>query len=176
MQMKEDLQNKVDKLLGTDGVFLYPSHTRVAPKHHHPLFRPFDFAYTGEFCINKPCFPLPGNEEAVLPPPPPRYNQRSGAAGHPVPSGAQPGGAALGRASGGREAAGPPDPRVGRVPGEDLRRMEGPGSQITNVKSRGCTTPTKPFCVVRCQMIALTSLILFRDVKNVALRTNRVTK
>lgn len=47
LQLKEDLQNKVDKLLGTDGIFLYPSHTRVAPKHHHPLFRPFDFAYTG---------------------------------------------------------------------------------------------------------------------------------
>ncbi|XP_003978609.2 fatty-acid amide hydrolase 2-B [Takifugu rubripes] len=47
MQLKEDLQNKVDELLGTDGVFLYPSHPRVAPKHHHPLFRPFDFAYTG---------------------------------------------------------------------------------------------------------------------------------
>lgn len=46
VQMKENLQNKVDKLLGTDGVFLYPSHPRVAPKHHHPLFRPFDFAYT----------------------------------------------------------------------------------------------------------------------------------
>lgn len=45
--MKENLQNKVDKLLGTDGVFLYPSHPRVAPEHHHPLFRPFDFAYTG---------------------------------------------------------------------------------------------------------------------------------
>lgn len=47
VQMKENLQNKVDKLLGTDGVFLYPSHPRVAPEHHHPLFRPFDFAYTG---------------------------------------------------------------------------------------------------------------------------------
>lgn len=47
VKMKENLQNKVDKLLGTDGVFLYPSHPRVAPKHHHPLFRPFDFAYTG---------------------------------------------------------------------------------------------------------------------------------
>lgn len=53
VQMKENLQNKVDKLLGTDGVFLYPSHPRVAPKHHHPLFRPFDFAYTGKFCIGK---------------------------------------------------------------------------------------------------------------------------
>lgn len=47
VQMKENLQYKVDRLLGTDGVFLYPSHPRVAPKHHHPLFRPFDFAYTG---------------------------------------------------------------------------------------------------------------------------------
>lgn len=47
IQQKEELQRKVDELLGTDAVFLYPSHPRVAPKHHHPLFRPFDFAYTG---------------------------------------------------------------------------------------------------------------------------------
>lgn len=51
VQMKENLQNKVDKLLGTDGIFLYPSHPRVAPKHHHTLFQPFDFAYTGQFCL-----------------------------------------------------------------------------------------------------------------------------
>lgn len=47
IQQKEKLQKKVEELLGTDGVFLYPSHPRVAPKHHHPIFRPFDFAYTG---------------------------------------------------------------------------------------------------------------------------------
>ncbi|XP_070785975.1 fatty-acid amide hydrolase 2-A-like [Enoplosus armatus] len=47
IHQKEKLQKEVDELLGTDGVFLYPSHTRVAPKHHHPLFRPLDFAYTG---------------------------------------------------------------------------------------------------------------------------------
>ncbi|XP_070785821.1 fatty-acid amide hydrolase 2-A-like [Enoplosus armatus] len=47
IHQKEKLQKGVDELLGTDGVFLYPSHTRVAPKHHHPLFRPLDFAYTG---------------------------------------------------------------------------------------------------------------------------------
>ncbi|XP_078132397.1 fatty-acid amide hydrolase 2-B [Sander vitreus] len=46
IQQKEKLQKEVDELLGTDGVFLYPSHPRVAPKHHHPLFRPFDFTYT----------------------------------------------------------------------------------------------------------------------------------
>ena len=48
LQQKEKLQKKVDELLGADGVFLYPTHPRVAPKHHHPLFRPFDFAYTGQ--------------------------------------------------------------------------------------------------------------------------------
>ncbi|XP_042258355.1 fatty-acid amide hydrolase 2-B [Thunnus maccoyii] len=47
IQQKEKLQKEVEELLGTDGVFLYPSHPRVAPKHHHPLFRPFDFSYTG---------------------------------------------------------------------------------------------------------------------------------
>lgn len=47
IQQKEKLQKELEELLGTDGVFLYPSHPRVAPKHHHPLFRPFDFAYTG---------------------------------------------------------------------------------------------------------------------------------
>ncbi|XP_019713904.1 fatty-acid amide hydrolase 2-B [Hippocampus comes] len=45
--LKEKLQKDVEELLGTDGVLLYPSHPRVAPKHHHALFRPFDFAYTG---------------------------------------------------------------------------------------------------------------------------------
>ncbi|XP_023124410.1 fatty-acid amide hydrolase 2-B [Amphiprion ocellaris] len=47
IQQKEKLQKEVEELLGTDGVFFYPSHPRVAPKHHHPLFRPFDFTYTG---------------------------------------------------------------------------------------------------------------------------------
>ncbi|CAN9509286.1 unnamed protein product [Ophioblennius macclurei] len=46
MQQKEVLQQEVEQLLGADGVLLYPSHPRVAPRHHHPLLRPFDFAYT----------------------------------------------------------------------------------------------------------------------------------
>lgn len=45
--LKEKLQKDVEELLGTDGVLLYPSHTRVAPKHHHALFQPLDFTYTG---------------------------------------------------------------------------------------------------------------------------------
>ncbi|XP_068611735.1 fatty-acid amide hydrolase 2-A-like [Brachionichthys hirsutus] len=48
---KEKLQRELEELLGADGVFLYPSHPRVAPEHHHPLFRPFDFGYTGIFNI-----------------------------------------------------------------------------------------------------------------------------
>ncbi|KAM9836890.1 fatty-acid amide hydrolase 2-B [Aulostomus maculatus] len=47
IQQKEKLQKEMEELLGKDGVLFYPSHPRVAPKHHHPLFRPFDFAYTG---------------------------------------------------------------------------------------------------------------------------------
>uniref|UniRef100_A0A8C5CGF8 Fatty acid amide hydrolase 2b n=1 Tax=Gadus morhua TaxID=8049 RepID=A0A8C5CGF8_GADMO len=47
LRHKEKLQREVEELLGADGVLLYPTHPNVAPKHHHPLFRPFDFAYTG---------------------------------------------------------------------------------------------------------------------------------
>ncbi|XP_056298616.1 fatty-acid amide hydrolase 2-B [Pseudoliparis swirei] len=47
IQQKEKLQKEMDELLGTDGVFFYPSHPRVAPKHHHLLFRATDCAYTG---------------------------------------------------------------------------------------------------------------------------------
>ncbi|KAM4612217.1 fatty-acid amide hydrolase 2-B [Polymixia lowei] len=47
LQQKEKLQKEVEELLGTDGVLLYPTHPNLLPKHHHPLFRPFDFAYTG---------------------------------------------------------------------------------------------------------------------------------
>ncbi|XP_074518015.1 fatty-acid amide hydrolase 2-B [Halichoeres trimaculatus] len=47
LQQKEKLQKALEELLGTDGVFLYPAHPRVAPITHHPLFRPLDFAYTG---------------------------------------------------------------------------------------------------------------------------------
>lgn len=47
IQQKEKLQKDIEELLGTDGVFLYSTFPRVAPKHHHPLFKPLDFAYTG---------------------------------------------------------------------------------------------------------------------------------
>lgn len=40
------LRDRLSQELGADGVMLYPSFTRPAPRHHWPLLRPFDFAYT----------------------------------------------------------------------------------------------------------------------------------
>ncbi|XP_008321624.1 fatty-acid amide hydrolase 2-B [Cynoglossus semilaevis] len=51
LQQKKSLQEKVDKLLGTDGVLFCPPHPRVAPRHHEPLLRPYDFSYTAIFNI-----------------------------------------------------------------------------------------------------------------------------
>nr|XP_040137531.1 fatty-acid amide hydrolase 2 isoform X2 [Ictidomys tridecemlineatus] len=45
--VEESLHKELVEMLGDDGVFLYPSHPTVAPKHHVPLTRPFNFAYTG---------------------------------------------------------------------------------------------------------------------------------
>ncbi len=49
----QDLLRELDELralledeLGDDGVMLYPSYSRPAPRHHGPLLRPFDFVYT----------------------------------------------------------------------------------------------------------------------------------
>ncbi len=38
---------RLEELLGTDGVLLYPPHPLLDYKHHHPLFKPLNFAYTG---------------------------------------------------------------------------------------------------------------------------------
>lgn len=51
LQQKEKLQQELEEMLGTDGVLLYPSHPQIAPKHHHPVFTPFNFSYTGIFNI-----------------------------------------------------------------------------------------------------------------------------
>ncbi len=47
LKQKEELQKEMEDLLGTDGVLLYPSHPLLAPKHHHPLFTPYNIGYTG---------------------------------------------------------------------------------------------------------------------------------
>ncbi|XP_060781137.1 fatty-acid amide hydrolase 2-B [Neoarius graeffei] len=49
LKQKEALQCDMDKVLGSDGVLLYPSHPLLAPRHHHPLFTIYNFSYTGIF-------------------------------------------------------------------------------------------------------------------------------
>ncbi|XP_045394052.1 fatty-acid amide hydrolase 2 isoform X3 [Lemur catta] len=49
--VEESLHKELVEMLSDDGVFLYPSHPTVAPKHHVPLTRPFNFAYTGIFNV-----------------------------------------------------------------------------------------------------------------------------
>ncbi|KAF5902781.1 fatty-acid amide hydrolase 2, partial [Clarias magur] len=46
LKQKEALQHDMDKVLGTDGVLLYPPHPLLAPKHHHPIFTMYNFIYT----------------------------------------------------------------------------------------------------------------------------------
>ncbi|XP_063244064.1 fatty-acid amide hydrolase 2-A isoform X2 [Bacillus rossius redtenbacheri] len=41
-QLADELQD----ILGTDGVFLYPTHPTPAPYHNEPLVKPFNFSYT----------------------------------------------------------------------------------------------------------------------------------
>lgn len=43
------LRDRLRDRLGDDTVLLYPPYTRAAPRHRAPVFRPFDFTYTGVF-------------------------------------------------------------------------------------------------------------------------------
>ena len=47
----EALRERVDELLRPNGLLLYPSHTRPAPRHYGPLLRPFGWTYTAIFNI-----------------------------------------------------------------------------------------------------------------------------
>ena len=42
----EELRLELEEALGDDGVMLYPPYARTAPKHFHPLMRPFEWVYT----------------------------------------------------------------------------------------------------------------------------------
>lgn len=41
------LREELVKLIGKNGIMLYPSYSRPAPRHKKPLLTPFDFVYTG---------------------------------------------------------------------------------------------------------------------------------
>ena len=43
---KKELIAEFENMLGSDGVFLYPTHPTVAPYHNEPLARAFNFSYT----------------------------------------------------------------------------------------------------------------------------------
>ncbi|KAG8447701.1 hypothetical protein GDO86_014992 [Hymenochirus boettgeri] len=45
------LREEISSLLGNDGILIYPSHPKIAPRHHEPLGMPFNFAYTGIFNV-----------------------------------------------------------------------------------------------------------------------------
>ncbi|XP_030376034.1 fatty-acid amide hydrolase 2 [Scaptodrosophila lebanonensis] len=43
----DNLRENLKRLLGDNGVLIYPTHPTVAPYHNEPLFRPINFSYTG---------------------------------------------------------------------------------------------------------------------------------
>jgi fatty acid amide hydrolase 2 len=46
VKLGEALRDELAGLLGSRGVMLYPSYSRVAPRHREPLLRPVDWIYT----------------------------------------------------------------------------------------------------------------------------------
>ena len=46
-----ELRRELEGLIGDEGVLLHPSYPTVAPKHHHALFVPFKWIFTGIFNV-----------------------------------------------------------------------------------------------------------------------------
>lgn len=63
------LQTKINAMLGSNGLLLYPSHSRPAPRHYGPLLRPFDWTFTAIFnVLELPVTQVPmGSNHAGLP-------------------------------------------------------------------------------------------------------------
>jgi fatty acid amide hydrolase 2 len=51
LALGRSLQAELADLLGTDGVMLFPSHPRPAPRHGWPLLPPLQFGYTAIFNV-----------------------------------------------------------------------------------------------------------------------------
>ncbi|HCP48503.1 MAG TPA: amidase, partial [Deltaproteobacteria bacterium] len=51
MAAGHELRQELETALGTDGVLLFPSYPRPAPRHYRPLLRPLSFVYTAIFNI-----------------------------------------------------------------------------------------------------------------------------
>ncbi|XP_044161846.1 fatty-acid amide hydrolase 2 [Bufo gargarizans] len=69
IQKAKHLKEEINSLLGDNGILLYPSHPKIAPKHNEPIAMPFNFAYTGIFnVLGLPVTQCPlGLSEAGLP-------------------------------------------------------------------------------------------------------------
>lgn len=65
----KELAAELEELIGPNGVMLYPSYTAPAPRHHVPLFPPFNWVYTAIFNVAElPVTQVPlGLNEAGLP-------------------------------------------------------------------------------------------------------------
>lgn len=53
VQERDNLRRELLDLLGDNGVFLYPTHPTPAPYHNEPLFKAFNFSYTGVINVLK---------------------------------------------------------------------------------------------------------------------------
>ncbi|XP_034654757.1 fatty-acid amide hydrolase 2-A [Drosophila subobscura] len=47
VRKRNDLRAELQRLLGDNGVLIYPTHPTVAPYHNEPIMRPINFSYTG---------------------------------------------------------------------------------------------------------------------------------
>ncbi|KNC23036.1 hypothetical protein FF38_12164 [Lucilia cuprina] len=47
VKKRNELREEMQKLLGDNGVLIYPTHPTVAPYHNEPIIRPINFSYTG---------------------------------------------------------------------------------------------------------------------------------
>ncbi|KAH8401889.1 hypothetical protein KR009_008528 [Drosophila setifemur] len=47
VRKRNELRAELQKMLGDNGVLIYPTHPTVAPYHNEPIMRPINFAYTG---------------------------------------------------------------------------------------------------------------------------------
>ena len=50
-RQRDSLLQDLEQVLGSDGVFLYPTHPRPAPLHHQPILMFFNFSYTAIFNV-----------------------------------------------------------------------------------------------------------------------------
>lgn len=51
LQSLQIMKEKLLRTLHKNSILIMPVHPRVAPRHHHPLTKPFDYIYSGIFTV-----------------------------------------------------------------------------------------------------------------------------